>query len=182
MIKWEKGREVEEKGGRKREKERLGRSSTISQTSLAFCLPRPVHLCTKSDHVRTASEKLKKCWKNKKNANFEQNEHWFGALGSAISGTKHKGTTWDRQRSCKSGPTTAKKPPKMPQHLPHTVLTTVQHHQKSHKNMEKTTKSCTKSLKNQQKHGKNDNLMSKIDQQRVLCFRNLSARNVFVFT
>ena len=48
-------------------------------------------------------------------------------------------------------------------------------HQKCLKNMAKTTNSCAKSAKIQQKQGKNDNLMSKIDQQRVLCFRNLWA-------
>ena len=36
-----------------------------------------------------------------------------------------------------------------------------------------------KSSKIPQKQGKNDNLMSKIDQQRVLCFRNLSASKDF---
>ena len=34
----------------------------MSQTSLEFCLPCPVHLCTKSDHVRSASEKTQKMW------------------------------------------------------------------------------------------------------------------------
>ena len=48
-------------------------------------------------------------------------------------------------------------------------------HQKCLKNMANTTKSCAKSAKIQQKQSKNDNLMSKIDQQRVLCFRNLWA-------
>ena len=80
-----------------------------------------------------------KCWKKQEKCKSEQSEHWFVVLGSAISGTKHEGTTWDRQRSCKSGPT-VKKPPKMPQN------------------------------------------MAKIDQKRVLCFRNLSARKVFAFT
>ena len=101
-------------------------------------------------------------WKNSKmrekqeKCKFEQSEHWFVALGSAISGTKHKGTTWDRQRSCKSGPTTAKKNTENA-----TKLTA---HSSHH---------CPKSSKIPQKHGNNDNLMSKIDQQRVLCFRNL---------
>ena len=91
---------------------------TIPQTSLEFSLPFPVHLCTKSDHVRTASDEQQKCWKNHEKCTPRPNDPKSSArqpLGSVISGTKHKGTTWDRQRSCKIGPTTAKKTPKMPQ-------------------------------------------------------------------
>ena len=66
-----KGKELEEEGGegeRKREG-KVGKPGgpkachTIPQTSLEFCLPCPVHLCTKSDHVRTASEKTKNAGK-----------------------------------------------------------------------------------------------------------------------
>ena len=166
--KWEKGREVENKGG-KGEKKREGMVGklrgpkachTTPQTPLEFCLPCPVHLCTKSDHVRTASEKKqKKLDKSRKMHIFEQREHGFvntnvanhpkssarQALGSAISGTKHKGTTWDRQRSCKIGPTTAKKTSENA-----TKLST---HSSHH---------CPNSSKIHQKHSKNDKLMFKI--------------------
>ena len=76
---WEKKGETEEKGGkeRKREKGRLGRRAckTVSQLSLGFCLPCPVHLCTKSG---PCSNRLrKKSGKNKKKCKFEQTEHWF---------------------------------------------------------------------------------------------------------
>ena len=54
----EKGEGERVKRGKQRRKN--GNRYTIPQTSLEFCLPCPVHLCTKSDHVRTASEKKQK--------------------------------------------------------------------------------------------------------------------------
>ena len=62
----------ERKKGEKKREGKVGKSRgpqacyTISQTSLEFCLPCPVHLCTKSDHVRTVS---------KKRCKIEQSEH-----------------------------------------------------------------------------------------------------------
>ena len=47
--------------------------------------------------------------------------------------------------------------------------------QKCLKNTAKNDKFMLKISKHITKQGKNDNLMSKIDQQRVLCFRNLCA-------
>ena len=73
--KWEKVKEkcwkITEKKKKRREG-KVGKSRgpqacyTISQTSLEFCLPCPVHFCTKSDHVRTVS---------KKRCKIEQSEH-----------------------------------------------------------------------------------------------------------
>ena len=54
-------------------------------------------------------KKPQKCGKNQEKCTFEQSAHCVVALGSAITGTKHRGTTKDRQRSCNIGPTTAKK-------------------------------------------------------------------------
>ena len=68
-----------------------------------------------------------------------------------------------------------------------TKLTTHNSHQcpKSSKNTPKSWQNRqidVQMLQKSQKTWKNDNLISKIDQQRVLCFRNLSARKVFAFT
>ena len=154
-----KGKELEEGSGkgREREKGRLGSpegrrpATRYRKRRWNFACHVPSTFARKATmfepplkKTKNAGKIAKKCtpWPNHPKSSARQ------ALGSAISGTKHKGTTWDRQRSCKIGPTTAKKPPKMPQNWPHTVLTTVQ-----------------KSSKMHQKHGKNVKLLSKKSQK-----------------
>ena len=77
---WEKGREAEEKGGkeRKREKGRLGNAEGC-RPATRYRKHRwnnachfPSTFCTKSDHVRTASEKHKKMREKTKNAHLSR--------------------------------------------------------------------------------------------------------------
>ena len=72
-------KKVEREGGRKREKERLGRRPVTRYRKCRWdnACHVPVHFCTKSDHVRTASEKLRKMREKQENCKFEQSVHWF---------------------------------------------------------------------------------------------------------
>ena len=158
----EKGGEAEEKGGKERTrgKGRLGSPEglyTMSQTSLEFCLPCPVHLCTKSDHVRTASGK-----KTKNVRKIAKKMHIWAER--TLVRSPRQCNFWQPSTRERLGTDSArarvaqqlrKKPPKMPQNWPHTVLTTVQNHQKSHKNMARTSKWCPKIRKKYHKKRQN---------------------------
>ena len=111
---------------------------------------------------------------------FEQSEHWFVALGSAISGNQAQGNDLGQTALVQEWPNNCEKPTENATKL---TAHSSRHCPKSSKILLKHGKKRQIHVKNQQKipqkQGKNDNLMSKIDQQRVLCFRNLSASKDF---
>ena len=122
----EKGKNWRREGGkgREREKGRLGSpegrkpATRYRKRHWNFACHVPSTFARKATMFEPPLKKNKKCGKIRKNAHHDRTiqSHQHGKPSAVqFSGTKHKGTNWDRQRSCKIGPTTAKKPPKMPQ-------------------------------------------------------------------
>ena len=154
------------------------------QAPLEFCLPFPVRFWLKSDHVRTVSKK--KDFKNwaERTQDSHHNRRWQ-VLNMFGDGSCREVFTWDGspemvllgfQATSKHKPhtvlTTVLKFPKIPQNTAHNSHHCLQLREKCHEPQRKTTHWCSKILKNTTtKHGKNDNLMSKIDQKRVQNFQ-----------
>ena len=102
---WRKNGKQEGKWRRKeeeKEKERLGRSNTIPQTSLEFCQP-----C--SNRLGKNKKMRGKIAKNAHHDRTIQSHQHDKPSTVQFLATKHKGTTWDRQRSCKIDPNNCEK-------------------------------------------------------------------------
>ena len=141
-VKWETGREKEEEKER-RESWEAQRAESLSHDTanvvgilLAISRP-PLH------EQRPCSNRLGK--NKKKNGKTRIKGPIMTKPSKVISTTSHsavqfstKRTTWDRQRSCKIGPTTAKKNTENATKLTaHSAHPTVQNSQKCHKTKQK---------------------------------------------
>ena len=178
----EKGGEAEEKGGKERTREMGRLGSPEGRRPVTRCRKRrwnfachvPSTFARKVTMFGPPRKKDKKCGKNRKKCTFEQSAHWFVALGSAISGNQAQGNDLGQTALVQEWPNNCEKntenATKLTAHSSH-------HCPKIIKTTSKTRRKRQIHIKNQQKYHKtrqkNDNLMSKIDQQRVLCFRNL---------
>ena len=160
----EKGENWRTKGGkeRTREKGRLGSPegrrpvTRFRKRRWNFACHVPSTFARKATMFDPPRKKPQKCGKNQEKCTFEQSAHWFVALGSAISGNQAQGNDLGQTALVQDWPNNCEKPTENA-----TKLTA---HSSRH---------CPKSAKIPQKKAKHDNLMSKIDQQRVLCFRIL---------
>ena len=176
-----KERELEDKGGneRTREKGRLG--SPEGRRPVTRCRKRrwnfachvPSTFARKATMFEPPRKKRQKLREKSQKCTFEQSAHWFVALGSAISGNQAQGNDLGQTALVQEWPNNCEKPTenatKLTAHSSHHCPKSSKIPQKHGKN----DKFMFKISKNTTKQGKNDNLMSKIDQQRVLCFRNL---------
>ena len=177
-----KERELAEEGGKERTREKGRLGSPEGRRPVTRCRKRrgnfachvPSTFARKATMFDPPLKKHKKCGKNRKKCTFEQSAHWFVALGSAISGNQAQGNDLGQTALVQEWPNNCEKPTenatKLTAHSSH-------HCPKSSKNPTKTWQKRQIHVKNQQKYHKkkpkHDNLMSKIDQQRVLCFRIL---------
>ena len=162
---------MEEEGGKGREREK-GRSGSpegrrpatrYAQTSLEFCLPCPVHLCTKkATTFEPPQKKTKKSRKKQEKRKFEQSEHWFVTTKCYSSRPK-----WHLHRPRR-----------------HAVLTTVLNSAKMPRNttkkgqfgIQKSSKTYLKTWQNRQF------AVQKLTKRGSYVSENLSASKLFAFT
>ena len=177
-----KERELEDKGGneRTREKGRLG--SPEGRRPVTRCRKRrwnfachvPSTFARKATMFEPPRKRRQKFREKSQKFTFEQSAHWFVALGSAISGNQAKGNDLGQTALVQEWPNNCEKPTENATKL---TAHSSRHCPKSSKNPQKHVKKRQIHDKNHETYhknkAKNDNLMSKIDQQRVLCFRNL---------